>query len=105
LVLFGKGELAIDVSAQCRDIGPMVCALAELGQLGARGCLGSVKMSPFNGSVNLSPPQAVCGSPLSLHEEVVVVAVGNVDNPAGLPKVLWAGPQGLSISPACPQPS
>jgi hypothetical protein len=33
-------------------------------------------MSPLNGSVNLSPPQAVCGSPLSLHEEVVAVAVG-----------------------------
>jgi hypothetical protein len=37
LVLFGKGEPAIDVSAQHRDIGPMVCALAELGQPGARG--------------------------------------------------------------------
>jgi fructose-1,6-bisphosphatase/inositol monophosphatase family enzyme len=37
LVLLGRSELAIDVSAQRWDIGPMVCALAELGQLGARG--------------------------------------------------------------------
>ena len=67
-------------------------------------CLGSVKMSYLNGSVNLSSPQRFVVR-MRAYTKKSWSWLWACGQPVGLPKVLWAGPKGLSTAPACPQPS